>query len=117
MAKDILFLLKPFRNPKAGPDVYFCTECASLEGLLSYHPELKNTVEARRIVFEKPRQEVVDLLGEALQSSPVLVLAEDSKTKAPDIQVSPKTGRRYVAGFRPIADYLAAAYQVTKLHP
>jgi hypothetical protein len=117
MAQDILFLLAPFSNVNAGPGKFYCPECATLEGVLSYFPELQKKVDVRRVAFQRPRDEIVHHLGADLQSAPVLVVGEESRTKISGVQVSPATKRAYVSGLRPIADYLADAYHIDRLHP
>jgi len=68
MAQDALFLLSPFQDSKAGADTYFCPDCALVEGILSYHPELKKKIKIHRVGFTRPRAEIISLLGEKLQS-------------------------------------------------
>ena len=83
-----LFLIKPdFKDPnRNGDSNYFCTNCVTLEGLLSFYPRLRNELEVSYVDFARPRPAIVDLIGEANQSCPVLVL-DDGKfiNKAEDI--------------------------------
>lgn len=75
--KDILFLLKPgFEDPAYPARTFYCWHCALMEGVLASFPELAANLDVQRIAWPKPRRELVDLLGEANQSLPVLVLAE-----------------------------------------
>jgi glutathione S-transferase len=71
-----LFLLKAdFKDPGlAEGKRYFCTDCALIEGLLSYYPRLLDELEVHYVNFARPRTELVDLIGEPNQSCPVLVL-------------------------------------------
>ncbi len=74
---DQLFLLKlGFKDPAYPGKTFYCWHCALMEGVLSSFPELAGRLEVQRISWPRPRQELVDLLGEAHQSLPVLVLAE-----------------------------------------
>lgn len=75
-----LFLLKAdFQDASRGDGKkYFCSDCAVLEGLVSYYPRLSSELEVKYVNFARPRQVLVDLIGEANQSCPVLVL-EDGK--------------------------------------
>ena len=117
MAQDTLFLLQHgFTNPSAGPSPYYCSECAVLEGLLVYHPELNKHLDVKRIAFPRPRPAIVELLGPELQSAPVLMVGEDGANSTV-IEISPVTKRRYVSGLKAIAEYLASTYGVTRLHP
>ena len=70
-----LFLLKPdFQDTKrADGKSYFCPNCAILEGILVYYPSLRDKLEIHYVDFVRPRKVLVDLLGEANQSCPVLV--------------------------------------------
>ena len=75
-----LFLLKAdFQDAgRADGKRYFCPDCVLLEGLVSYYPKLSNELEVKYVNFAKPRQVIVDLIGEANQSCPVLVLEDGS---------------------------------------
>jgi glutaredoxin 2 len=70
-----LFLLKPdFHDAnRANGKLYFCPECSPIEGLLSYYPKLREKLEVHYLDYARPRKVLVDLLGEANQSCPVLV--------------------------------------------
>jgi len=75
--KDTLYLLAPgFRDPAYPDKTFYCWHCALMEGVLSSFPDLASKLDVRRIAWARPRQEVVELLGEENQSLPVLVLAE-----------------------------------------
>ncbi|WP_269583029.1 DUF3088 domain-containing protein [Roseibium sp. Sym1] len=75
--KDKLFLLAPgFEDPAFPGRTFYCWHCALMEGVLASFPDLAVKLDVRRIAWPRPRQELVDLLGEANQSLPVLVLAE-----------------------------------------
>lgn len=71
-----LFLLKAdFKDANRDDGKrYFCPDCVMLEGLLSYYPRLREEMDVNYVNFARPRKVVVDLLGEANQSCPVLVL-------------------------------------------
>ena len=75
-----LFLIKPdFKDPQRNDDSkYFCTHCATMEGLLSFYPQLRNELEVHYVDYMRPRNAIVDLIGEANQSCPVLVF-DDGK--------------------------------------
>lgn len=70
-----LFLLKAdfLDANRADGKFYFCPECSPIEGLLSYYPRLRKELEVFYVDFSRPRKELVDLIGEANQSCPVLV--------------------------------------------
>jgi len=74
---DTLYLLAPGFSDPAYPDkIFYCWHCALMEGVLASFPGLAGKLDVRRIPWPKPRQELIDLLGEENQSLPVLVLAE-----------------------------------------
>lgn len=107
--KDTLFLLKPgFCNAGLGP--LYCGDSVSVEGMLSFFPELREKVDVRYIDFARPRQDLVERLGEDNQSVPVLVLSEGSTVK--DSGVIPQTvnGARFLADERLIRRYLSAQF-------
>jgi hypothetical protein len=75
-----LFLLKAdFKDAsREEGKKYFCPDCAMIEGLLSYYPRLLEELEVHYVNFAHPRTVLVDLIGEANQSCPVLVLENGS---------------------------------------
>ena len=62
---------------------FYCWHCALMEGVLASFPELTPDLEVRQIAFARPRRDVTRLIGEANQSLPVLVLAEDARPICP----------------------------------
>jgi hypothetical protein len=110
MSKDKLFLLKPdFRKDE--PGLFYCPECALVEGVLSFYPRLKEKLEVHYVGFAKPRAPVVAELGEANQSCPVLVLAPGSRP-ASDVEVKEANGKRFITNESHIRRYFAAAYGI-----
>jgi hypothetical protein len=76
--KPILFLLRPgFEDPALGPGKFICPPCTAVEGLLSVFPELRDEVEVRHVEFPRPRTDIIELIGEANQGCPVLVVSSD----------------------------------------
>lgn len=116
---DVLFLLKPgFADEKAGSGGFYCPPCATVTGLLSYYPELREGLEVKSIAFPRPRSEVVELLGGPDHPGcPVLVL-DDASTVPSGVTVhTAKTGKRYLDGPTDIGNYLAAKHGVSRPHP
>src|SRR5215813_10312303 len=73
MIKDRLYILKaPFED---GEQSWYCNDCATLEGALLANPHWNEAIEVRRIPFPRPRRELVELVGEAHQGLPMLVMA------------------------------------------
>ena len=81
-----LFLIKPdFQDINRNVEhKYFCPPCALIEGLLSFYPQLRNELEVHYVDFVRPRPAIVDLIGEANQSCPVLVLDDGIFINEPD---------------------------------
>ena len=114
MAKHILFTLKPgFYDGEEGP--FFCPHSATIEGMLKNVPEIEEKIDVRRIDFQRPRQEVIELIGEENQSSPVLVLDEDVEVP-PEAQVSAETGRAFINDEIQIGKFLGRALGVMPPH-
>lgn len=115
MKHDVLFLLKhDFEDGPGAP--YYCPECAEMNGVLHYYPELRHHVEVRYVDYRRPRPEVVALLGEANQSCPVLVLRDDAPAALPDAQPSANGHRRFISGARAIGGYFSASYGAGRPH-
>lgn len=97
-----LFLLKPdFQDiNQSAENNYFCPPCTLIEGLLSFYPRLRNELEVHYVDFERPRPAIVDLIGEANQSCPVLVLGDGTFINEPD----------------DIIQYLSENHQIAKPH-
>jgi len=114
MGKHTMFILKPgFYDGDEGP--FYCPHSAAIEGILKYLPEIEEKVEIRRIDFQRPRDEVIELIGEENQGSPVLVLAEGSEIP-PEAQVYEKTGRAFMHGTMEIGNYLSSTLGVMRPH-
>ena len=114
MSKHILFILNPgFQDGDAGP--FFCPHSAAMEGLLKYVPELNTKLDVRRIEFQRPRKDVIELLGEENQSTPVLILDEETPPPA-EAQVSAETGRAFILGEIEISNFLHKDLGIMKPH-
>lgn len=114
MKKHFLFLLTPgFSDGDDGP--FFCPHSAAMEGFLKYVPSIEEKVEVKRIAFQRPRPDIVELLGEENQGTPVLILDKDADVPE-DAQVSEQTGRAFFLGEIDIMKYLSRTYDVMKPH-
>ena len=115
MGKHILFLLKPgFKATEGGP--FYCPDSAGVEGFLRYEPTIEEKIEVKRIGFSKPRQDVIDLVGEANQGCPVLVI--DRGAEVPEeAAVSEETGRAYISDTSRICNFLGSLFGVARPHP
>jgi Protein of unknown function (DUF3088) len=114
MSVDRLFLLAPGFRDVARPGRFFvCPHCNAIEGLLGSFPGLATQIEVHRLPFEKPRHQVVSLLGEQHQSLPVLIFADDKPVPA-DTQIA--NGRRFIDDSGHILRYLAERYGFPHVH-
>lgn len=114
MKKYTLFLLKNgFLDNNYGP--FYCPDTAAVEGFLKFNPEIENQITVKRINFEKPRQEVIDLLGEENQGCPVLVIEGETKLET-QVQVSEKTGKAFINDIESLCDVLAIEFNGTRPH-
>ena len=112
-AKPILFLLRAgFPDPKHGPGGFYCPECATVAGILYYHPQLTEALDVRLVDVPRPRPEVVALVGEENQSCPVLVLPPGDLPAG----VPVFNGRAFVSGPVPIVNFLADRYGTARSH-
>jgi len=113
--KDALFLLKPnFHDPALPKQVFFCWHCALLEGVISYYPELERHLLVQRIDWPRPRQPLIDLLGEAHQSLPVLVIGDGRRSPR---ATGTAQGRDFIADKDGILRELEAHYGIGAQHP
>jgi hypothetical protein len=79
MIRDRLFLLRPdFEDPAYPGQRFYCWHCALLEGVLASFPILQSKIEVERVAWSRPRQALVEIVGEDNQSLPLLVLAPDA---------------------------------------
>jgi Protein of unknown function (DUF3088) len=116
MAKrDTLFMLK--RSFPDGPGrPYFCPHCAELSGVLAYFPELLYTLDIHYADFARPRSELVELLGEAHQNCPVLILASPPPMDATELVTGQANGKYFVNGPRAIANYWSHIHGISRPH-
>ena len=108
--KDRLFLLKPdFMDQGRGP--YFCPGCVVVEGMSSFYPALRETIDVNYIDFARPRQALVALIGEENQTCPKIVLGGEHLVPQ-GIAVQEVLGRSFIAEPLAICRYLGSAYGV-----
>ena len=108
--KDHLFILKPgFHDGSKGP--LFCGDAAPLEGMLGFYPQLRQQIDVSYIAAPRPRRELVELLGEDHQGTPVLVLAADAVVPA-GLEVRRHGQRQFIDRPGDIGRYLSQAHGV-----
>ena len=106
MDKDILFLLPPgfFDNDRRE----YCPECAELWGVLSYFPAIMPSLDIRYMEIGRPRMPMVELLGEANQNCPTLVLARPELAEG--LAVQRHGDLHFLDNARAIGHYFARKY-------
>jgi Protein of unknown function (DUF3088) len=113
--RDHLFLLKPgfeVGNIEIGDKKrYYCPHSAQVEGILSFYPVLRTEMDVTYLKFPRPRQEIVDLIGEENQSAPVLIVG-DAAAIPKHLKPGVAKGRSFFAGEEVIAEYLALRYGI-----
>ncbi len=115
MQRDILFLLTPgFADPALPGQDFYCWHCALMEGVLASFPALGANLDVRRIAFPRPRDEVIALIGEANQSLPVLVLADDAPA---GLATAAHAGRGFVNDPMVLLDVLHQRHGFPPRHP
>lgn len=81
--------------------MWVCSHCAMIEGALQFKPHWQEHVDIRRIDFAKPREQVIELLGEDNQWLPVLILKD----------------KRTITDLVAIINHLANAFGGVAAHP
>ena len=93
--RPVLFILEmPFEDPDAGPGPWFCSHCILLEGVLAINPHWRDHVDVRHVPFPRPRQPVIDMLGEENQWLPALALG-DGKSLTDPVEIAAWLARAY----------------------
>jgi len=114
MKKITLYMLTPWmEGSNNGP--FYCPDCAIVEGYFFYAPEAKDQIEIRPVEFSKPRKELIDILGQENQSSPVLIFSDE----APPPEYAKKslsTGKSFIDDPKMICEYLSETYHTVKPH-
>jgi hypothetical protein len=112
---DRLFLLQPgFEDPAYPGQHFYCWHCALLEGVLASFPELQSRIQVERIAWPRPRRSVIDLVGEANQSLPLLVLGDDAPA---ELATGTHGSMRFVAGKDEILRALSLRHGIPDPHP
>lgn len=115
LKRDKLYLLKPdFTDPAYPGQRFYCWHCALLEGVLVSFPELAKKLDVERVAWPRPRQSVIDTVGEANQSLPLLMLADDAPE---ELATGKYEGRRFVADKDAILRVLTLRHGFPDPHP
>ncbi|MEP7453631.1 DUF3088 domain-containing protein [Phyllobacterium sp. SB3] len=112
--KDRIFLLdREFDDPKLPSKRYFCPYSNQIEGVLASFPHLQSRIEVVRLPFRRPRQTVIDLLGEDNQGLPVLIFG--NSTLPPD-DAKVAGNQHFIADTRRILELLAERHDIPWPH-
>ena len=115
-----LFLLKhnfQDTNVDGTNQLYYCPHCAMIEGLLTYYPNLKNEIEIVHVNFQRPRNQIIELVGPDNQGCPNLVISKDYSSTVDTSYFNEFGDYLFVNKKELIAQYLADKYKIGKLHP
>jgi hypothetical protein len=110
---DTLFVFRPGFTDDG--TTYFCPYSAQVIGFLTYYPQVRASLELVELPFEKPRRLLVDLVGEAHQAAPMLVLG-GAPVVVPRVTIGEANGHRFVEKTIEILRYLAATRSVPGPH-
>jgi hypothetical protein len=111
--KDRLFVLRPGFDDKGVR--YFCPYSAQVIGFLTYYPQVRDTLDVIELDYAKPRAPLANLLGEAHQAAPMLVLG-DTPVETEDVTIAEANGHKYVEKTLQILRYLASTRGVPLPH-
>ncbi len=75
MRRPVLFLIAPNSRPDR-PEGWYCPDCAIVEGVLAYYPQLADAIDIVRVDFPRPRLPIIDAIGAERQDCPCLLLDE-----------------------------------------
>ena len=115
MQRDTLFLLAPdFTDPAYPGQVFYCTHCALLEFVLAQYAEQLRGLNVVRTQWPRPRQDLIDLLGEANQSLPLLIIGDRTRT---DCATGVFQDRYFIQGVDSLMRFLSAHYGIPLPHP
>ena len=115
MKRDKLIILKPgFKDPDYPSQEFYCWHCVLMEGLLASFPQLSSRIDVERVTWPRPRREVIELVGEANQSLPLLVLAEGETSPH---QTGTHEGRAFISDKDKILAALSDRHGIPVPHP
>lgn len=115
MERDTLFLVQPgFADPDYPDQLFYCWHCALMEGVLASFPNLADHLDVQRVAWPRPRDAVIELVGEANQSLPLLVLAQGANSRH---QTGLHEGRGFIAGNDKILAAMSERHGFPDPHP
>lgn len=97
----------------SGGKGWVCPACCMVEGFLAAFPAVRAALDITYLPFPRPRQVIVDLVGEDHQGMPLLVLAE--REEGADILQT--DGLSFISAEKAILRHLARKHGVAAPHP
>jgi hypothetical protein len=114
MIRDLLFLLEPgFVDPAYPGERFICPHGAPIEALLASDPVRVARLDVQRVPFARPRAAVVEVLDEAHQGLPVLVLGDEYPLPEDARSLG---GRHFVSDPKRILVLLAERHGFPRVH-
>jgi protein-disulfide isomerase len=117
---DKLFLLYPNFKDEKIDNVgisYYCPHCAMIEGIIQYYPQLKDLLEIIYVDFKRPREIIIDLIGEENQGCPVLIIEKNTKENIDTSYFKTYHNQLFVNSTSLIAKYLSEKHKIGLPHP
>ena len=117
MNRDQLFLLKPdFMAGAQGP--CYCPACATLEGVLTFYPQLRVVLDIHYVDFPRPRVAVIEAVGAENQGLPLLLIAPDPSAELAlaGLDVREWQSRRFLRSAGDMGRYLARRHGIGEPH-
>jgi len=114
-----LFLLPPNftdSNLDKSGTPYYCPQCASIEGILSYFPHIKKELDIHYVHFTRPRPSIVSLIGEENQSCPVIIIPKDSDETVDTSYFSSQGNYLFVNRVSLIMKFLSDRFSISHPH-
>jgi len=113
--RDTLYILdRQFDDAALPGRSFYCSDCITVDGLLTSFPEAASGLDVVRIGYPRPRHAVIEAIGEANQNLPVLVLADDAPAELADGQ---HQGTLFVGDFKKLLRALHARHGFPEAHP
>lgn len=106
-------MLRPgFFQGSEGP--FYCGDSVAVEGLLAFFPQLRSEIDVEYIDAPRPRMAIIELIGEANQSAPVLVLGAGRVPQDTGVDVRVHNQTRFIDSPDHIRRYLSSQYGVAR---
>ncbi len=117
MASTILYLLKSkFPDPQHGDQLFFCPQCAAIEGLLAMFPDVRQNLDVRYVNFSRPRGDMPEYV-EDNQSCPQIVLPGGDDAHSAGLSEPGQSATRRIEDHADVQRYLIDKFGLSHPHP